>query len=41
MLPIRQADQLAEKLKKLQPFSINKLAKQSEFVKRTPKKLNH
>ena len=40
MLPIKKADILAEKLKqKLQLLSINKIAKQSGFVKRKPKKI--
>jgi hypothetical protein len=40
MLPFKQADQLAVNLKqKLQLFAINKLAKQTGFVKRTPKKI--
>jgi len=36
MLPIKQAEQLKQKL---QFFSLNKLAKQSQFVKRTPQKI--
>ena len=37
MLPIKKADILAEKLKqKLKLLSINKLAKQTGFVKRKP-----
>ena len=40
MLPFKQADQLAINLKqKLQLFSINKLAKQTGFVKRTSPKI--
>ena len=40
MLPLKRADQLAVNLKqKLQLLSINKLAKQTGFVKRTPKKI--
>jgi hypothetical protein len=40
MLLFKQADQLAGTLKqKLQPLAINKLAKQTGFVKRTPKKI--
>ena len=40
MLPIHKADQLAIQLKqKLQPLSINKLAIESGFIKRKPKKI--